>query len=74
MKTIEEIRWCEKYKGKEQEEYELNQFAQGIALCNGDYVPQDFIDLCNDLQIQVWEGKLSEEEMDKYIEKILSEE
>lgn len=74
MKRIEEIKWCEKYKGKEQEEYELVQFGHGIALCNGDYVPQDFIDLCDDLQVQVWEGKISEEEMDKYIEKILSEE
>lgn len=70
---MEEINWCNKFKGREQEEYELNQRGQRFALCNGDYVPQDFIDLYNSLKIMVWEGTITEKQMADSIQRSLEE-
>ncbi|KDE64337.1 hypothetical protein [Fusobacterium necrophorum] len=67
MKTIEEIKWSEQFKGKEKLEYASWEKGKAIALSNGDPVNSEIIELMNDFQIAVWEGKITEEEREKLI-------
>lgn len=67
MKKLEEIQWTETYRKNKELEYETWQEAKGIALCNGDPVDEGFIDAMDNLKILVWEGEITEEEMEKIV-------
>ncbi len=67
MKKIDEIKWCEKYIKNKEKEYKNWLEARAIALCNGDEVSQEAINDGDELQIQVWEGIITQEEKRKIL-------
>lgn len=67
MKKINEINWSLKYRSMKEKEYEAWSGAKAIALSNGDSVSQKMIDTMDELQIAVWEGKITKKEMEKIV-------